>query len=487
MTSALKVCFACSEVEPFAKSGGLGDVGAALPRALHRRGHDVRVFFPFHGVIDRGKHEFVPVDFLQQIPIRLDWRELTFSVWTARLPESDLSVYLVDCPELFHRPELYTSDADEPRRYAFFSRAVIESCQRMGWGPDLFHCHDWHTALIPLLLRTVYDWDALFHRARTVLTIHNIGYQGLFPAATIDELRLSAWTHLFDRDDLAAGRFNYLRTGLIYADLLTTVSPTYAREIQTADYGMGLDGLLRARRERLVGVLNGVNYDEWSPEKDRHIPHRYSRQRRAGKQKNKRYLVDRLQLEGRASAPVLGIVSRLVHQKGFDLCFPVLPELLATSDLRLAVLGTGEPRYEEFFQWLERRFPGRAVYHRGYDNELAHLIEAGTDMFLMPSRYEPCGLNQLFSLRYGNIPIVRRTGGLADSVELFDVDRNTGTGFVFDHFTPDALRWALDYALATWRNRPAWRRLMGNAMRQDFSWSTQADRYVELYRWLIAA
>lgn len=477
----MKICFAASEIAPFAKTGGLADVAAALPRQLHRNGHDVRLFMPFYGRIDRRTGAFHRVEFIQDIDVKLDWRTYRFSLWSAPLVAAGPAVYFVDCPELYQRDEIYTRDADEPRRFALFCRAVLESCQRMAFGPDIFHLNDWHTGLLPLMLRTVYDWDLLFRASRSVVTIHNIGYQGVFGAEAIQECGMGAWSHLFDQAELRLGRVNFLRTGLLYADALTTVSPTYAREIQTPEYGVGLDGLLRARSSSLVGILNGVDYDEWSPEKDRYIPHRYSRARPEGKLRTKRHLLEQLDLDFDPAAPLAGIVSRFVPQKGFDLCFPVLPELLATNDMRLIALGSGDRRYEEFFSWLQQRFPRRVVYHRGYSEELAHLIEAAADLFLMPSRYEPCGLNQMFSLRYGTIPVVRRTGGLADSVEPFDPANGTGTGFLFDPFTPDGLRLALDRALATWRNRGAWKRLVANAMACNFSWERQARHYETLY------
>ena len=485
MVPRLKICFAASEVAPFAKTGGLADVAAALPRQLHRLGHDVRLFMPLHSSIDGSGHELGPVEFARDVPLRLGDRQSTFSLRTTTLPDSDLAVYFVDCPELFRRPTIYTQAPDEARRFAFFDRAVIESCQRMGWGPDLFHCNDWHTGLLPLLLKTVYEWDRLFGGSKTLMTIHNIGYQGMFPGGEIDALGLGAYRHLFDQDDLRRDRMSFLRTGLIYADVLTTVSPTYAREIQTDAYGMGLQSLLRARSQRLTGILNGVDYDEWSPEKDRFIPHRYSRRRMEGKLKNKRHLQLEMGLPEDTDPPLMGVVSRLTGQKGFDLCFAVLPEMLATSDLRLVALGSGEERYEELFGWLQRRFPGRAVYYRGYNNELAHLIEAGADMFLMPSRYEPCGLNQMFSMRYGTVPIVRRTGGLADTVSQFDENRGTGTGVVFEHHNPDGLRWALGRALELYRKPESWTTLVRNAMAQDYSWEKQAQAYLRLYAWLI--
>jgi starch synthase len=482
----LKICFAASEAVPLAKTGGLADVAGALPRELCRLGLDVRLFMPLYRQVTRSGLDLRPVESARKLLLVLGERSFGAVVWRASLPESELPVYLVDCPELFERPTIYTSDDDEGLRFAAFSRAVIETCQRLTWAPDIFHCHDWHTALIPPLLRTDYAWDALFAGAKTMLTVHNIGYQGIFPAEQQAELGLSNAGTALDPDELSGGRIGFLRTGLEQADLITTVSPTYAEEIQTAEYGMGLEAVLRRRRGDLVGILNGVDYDEWSPERDRFIPHRYSRSRPTPKSRNKGYLWDSLALAGDGSAPLIGIVSRLAEQKGFELCFGALPELMATYDLSLVVLGEGEARYVQFFRRLARRFPGRVGLRRGHDEELAHLIEAGADIFLMPSRYEPCGLNQMFSLRYGTIPVVRRTGGLADSVEPFDPLTGEGTGFVFDEFTPQALSRAMEQALETYRDGAAWRRLMSNAMSRDFSWKTQAGKYVELYERLIA-
>jgi starch synthase len=432
-------------------------------------------------VIDRAAHRLTPVDFAQDVPVRMGDLEHRFSLMKGELPDTDLPIYFVDSPGLLHRGSIYTSDPDEPHRFALFSHAVLLGCQRMGWAPHVVHANDWHTALIPLLLKTVYEWDALFATTKNLVTVHNLGYQGQFDVRLIEELGLGPWLHLFDQDDTRGGRVNFLRTGLLYADVVSTVSPSYAQEIQTDVYGMGLQQLLRARRETLIGILNGADYDEWSPEKDRFIPHRFSLRRLEGKRKNKLHLMRELGLADAPEAPLLGIVSRLAHQKGFELTFEVLPHLLSTSDLRVAVLGSGEKRYEEFFEQLQHRFPQRVVYYRGYSDELAHLIEAGADMFLMPSRYEPCGLNQLFSLRYGTIPIVRATGGLRDSVQPFDETNGQGTGFLFDDFSPRALSGALDQALKAYRDPERWRLLIENAMSRDYSWDTQAKLYVELY------
>jgi starch synthase len=477
----LRICFVSSEVAPLAKSGGLGDVSAALPRFLHGDGHDVRVFLPFYSVIDTRELVLYPVEFIRNVEIPFGGRSLRFTAYTTRLPGSDLAVYPIHCPELYDRPSLYTFDPDEHLRFAMLSRAAIASCQHMGFSPEVVHCNDWHAALIPLYLRSVYAWDWLFRRTKTLLTIHNIGYQGVFSAGTIAELGLGGHERRLDPDDLRQGRINFLKTGILHADAVTTVSPTYAREIQTDAYGMGLAGLLRARRQSVVGILNGVDYGEWDPRTDVHLPVPYSIDDLSGKHRNKELLLAELGLPHESGVPVIGMVTRLTVQKGVDLLFDALPGALRKHDFRLVVLGSGDPKYEQFFEGLQASLPSRVRFYRGYHNALAHRIEAACDMFLMPSQYEPCGLNQMFSLRYGTVPIVRRTGGLADSVEPYDPAAGSGTGFVFEPFTPEALQSALEQALATYRDAAAWRQLMRRGMSRDFSWPAQGRRYVELY------
>jgi starch synthase len=486
MSGALKICFAASEVAPFAKTGGLADVSAALPLELHRQGHDVRLFMPCYAELRTEGQELQSVEGLQQVPLALGWRNLRFSLRTTTLPGTDLPVYFIDCPEFYHRSAIYTEDDDEYARFAFFSSAVIHSCQLFGWGPDVFHSNDWHAGLLPFLARTLYEWDRLFANSRHLLTIHNIGYQGMFKDTVVDDLGLGPWAHLLDQDDLRSGRVNFLKTGLIYAHAITTVSPTYSREIQTESYGMGLHALLRARSDRLVGILNGVDYDVWSPQKDRLIRHYFSPKRLSGKRKNKLHLLRELGLpEAAAERPLFGMVTRLTAQKGIDLCTGALPRLLSESNASLVVLGSGESHYEEFFTRLQHSFPGRCVFYRGYNDELAHWIEAGADFFIMPSRYEPSGLNQMFSLKYGTLPIVRRTGGLADSVQQYDPGDGTGTGFVFDHYTEAGLIWALGRALALYARPERLERTRRNAMAVNHSWTRRAAEYVEVYRRLV--
>ncbi|MEX0708767.1 MAG: glycogen synthase GlgA [Woeseia sp.] len=478
----LKICLASAEVTPLAKTGGLADVAAALSAYLHQAGHDVRVLMPYYSSIDTSGLEIQPVDFLQRLPMRIAHREGHFSIDRTTLPGTDLPIYLLRCPELYDRPGIYTTDDDEHLRFILLSRAAIEMCQHMGFAPDIFHCHDWHTSLIPLYLKTGYAWDRLFAATRSVLTIHNIGYQGMFPAGILDDIGLSDHAGQFHQEDLAAGVINFLKTGVLHADVLTTVSPTYAREIQGSEYGMGLDDLLRQRSDTLFGILNGVDYDEWDPETDPLIPANFTARDLDGKLDCKRALMADLELGGYPARPLIGIVTRFASQKGIDLMERVLPALLKRRDFALAVLGSGEKRYERFFGQLQHHYRDRVCYYRGFNNKLAHWIEAGSDMFLMPSRYEPCGLNQMYSLKYGTVPIVRQTGGLADSVELVNPKAGTGTGIVFRDYNDEGLRWAIETALDLYEDKKTWRTIMKNGMARDFSWTKQGAQYVDLFR-----
>jgi starch synthase len=477
----LKICFATAEVEPLAKAGGLADVSAALVKYLHADGHDIRLFVPAYADIRREELELFPVQFLQQVPLYLGSFRYEFSVLTTRLPGSQASIYLIDCPACYARPGIYTSDPDEHRRFLVLTHAAFLCCQRMGFAPQILHFNDWHTAIGALLRRTSYGWDGLFRHARTVVTIHNMGYQGVIGAASLPELLTPSQAQLLDPAELAAGRVNLLRTGLQYADLITTVSPTYAREIQSPEYGMGLDGLLRARSASLLGILNGVDYEVWDPRRDRFLPRRYGSNQLGVKASLKEEFQQRLGLNGSGRCALIGIVTRLAVQKGVDLLYESLPQLLAARPFNLVVLGSGEWAYEQFFADLQQSFPDRVHFHRGYSEELAHWIEAASDMFLMPSRYEPCGLNLMYSLRYGTVPIVRRTGGLADSVQHFDVATGLGTGVVFNDYNVDAVSWAIGTALDWFDNRGLWHRLVQNGMAQSFSWSRQVQQYVAAY------
>ena len=484
----LRVCFLSAEFAPFSKAGGLGDVASALTGYLAGIGHELRVFVPRHAQTQDAGVDWHAVDALQGLDVRVGARTYRYDVRTARVPGTSHWVHFIVCPELFDRPALYTDSADEHVRYLMFTRAALESCQRMGFSPDILHCNDWHTGFAPLLLRTAYAWDRnVFGRTSSVFTIHNIGYQGLFAASRAADLGPSVDVNALHAGDLLAGRINPMRHAILHADAITTVSPTYAREIRTPDGGYGLDGDLRARGAAVVGILNGIDTQTWNPAGDTYLPHRYDADDLSGKALVKAALLDLLRLQGSPQIPLLGIISRLAQQKGIDLYFDTLPELLAANRVRIAALGSGEPRYETFLRGLQDEYPGRIVYHDGYSEELAHYIEAAADMFLMPSLYEPCGLNQMYSLRYGTCPIVRRTGGLADSVQHFDPATGAGTGIVFNDFNADGLRWALATAL-DWYAQPAlWQRLRTNGMRVDFSWTRSGAEYVRLYARLAAA
>ena len=480
-----RILFVTAEYAPLAKKGGLADVSAALSRFLHDRGDDVRVFLPLYRQIAERPFPRQPVGFLQNLTLRIGSREYLYSVVRGRAPGSTLELYFIDCPALYDRPGVYSPDADEHHRFLLLTRAAFECSQRMGFAPHILHCNDWHTAFGPLFLRTVYAWDRLFSATKSVLTIHNIGYQGIFEAADVGALGLGEAAWLVHQEDLAAGRINSLLHGILYADLVTTVSPTYAREICTPEYGVGLDGFLRMRGDRLVGILNGVDYNEWNPEIDRHVPLHFSSTAPAGKAAVKQAFVERLRLATTANTLLVGLVSRLVSQKGIELLPLVLPHLLRSRDLCFVAVGNGEARFEDALATLQRTFPDRVVYHRGYSEELAHWIEAASDAFLMPSLYEPCGLNQMYSLKYGTVPIVRRTGGLADSVSQYSPATGRGTGIVFEHFDGTALRWALDTTLDLFARKDHWRRLVANGMAEDFSWTRQGALYIDQYRRLV--
>lgn len=481
----LTVCLLASEVAPLSKTGGLADVSGALTKYLHSVGHDVRLFTPLYKSIDRAKLETARVEGLQHFEVRVGPHHYLFSALLAQLPGTTAPVYLLDCPALFERAALYTSDADEHLRFLAFTRAVFTACQRMHWSPQIMHCNDWHTSFAPLFLKALYHQDSLFRHTRSLLTIHNIGYQGMFSAAALDDLDLGVKSYLVHQDDLRSGRINALRHGIMYADAITTVSPTHAREICTDQYGMGLQDTLRAREGALSGILNGVDYDEWDPRNDRHLPKPYDSDQLHIKGELKREFLARMEFNISPEAPLSGIVSRLARQKGIELMFDSLPQILAQRELALVVLGSGEPQYEQFFTQLQKDFPGRVVFRRGYDDPLSHWIEAVSDLFVMPSLYEPCGLNQMYSLRYGTVPIVRKTGGLADSVEHYDPDTGVGTGIVFNDFNSEALEWALNTALDLYTEPAHWLRMVRNGMHRDFSWQHQGSLYVQLYERLL--
>lgn len=481
----MKILFVSSEVAPFAKTGGLGDVSAALPRQLRGLGHDVRAVLPMYArVLGRG-HAFTEV--IPEIVFSLGDLVVRVAIFSATLPGTDAPVYFVRCPPLYDRANIYDSAGDEHLRFAVLNWAALKLCQHLQFAPDIVHCNDWQTSLIPLLLRTLFAWDKLFARTRTVLTIHNLAHQGTFDAGLLAQTGLAPAADSLHQEHLREGRFSFLLTGIVYANAITTVSPTYAREIQTPEHGVGFDGFLRGRADVLRGILNGIDDAEWNPSADPLIPRAFSADDLDGKERCKSELLASAGLPYRHRVPLVGVVSRLAWQKGFDLCEAVLPAMLERRRFQLVVLGTGEGRYEEFFRRLAGAFPRQVAYLPAFSERLAHAIEAGSDLFLMPSRYEPCGLNQMYSLRYGTPPIVHRTGGLADTVWNFDPATGRGTGFVFDHFDAPGLAWALGRGLDLWGDgagaeRERWRQLQRNGMRLPLGWSHRIDEYMDLYR-----
>jgi starch synthase len=477
----LRIAFIASEIAPLAKTGGLADATGALIGHLHGEGHDVRAFLPLYASIDLKSLPSSAVEGLQDLPLQIGPHRFRYSVVNVRLPRSQAGVYLIDCPALYARPRIYTHDADEHVRFLALTRAALECCQRLAWSPHVLHCHDWHAAFGPLYLKTLYSWDRLLQPTRSVLTIHNIGYQGVFGAAAAGDLQLGWSAHLLHQDDLRAGRINSLKHGILYADAVTTVSPTYAKEIATPEYGMGLEQALRARGDSVIGILNGVDYGEWDPRHDRYLPIRYDAARLGSKAKLKAQLAARVGLSCGPRTALAGTVTRLVPQKGIDLLIAALPRLLASGDLCCALLGSGEESYELALAGLQQAFPGRLAFQRGHHEELAHWIEGASDLYIMPSRYEPCGLNQMYSLRYGTVPVVRKTGGLADSVQRYDPATGAGTGILFDEYSATALEQALYTALDLYAAPAHWTRMARNGMAQDFSWARQGARYVELY------
>lgn len=480
----MKIAVAASEVAPFAKTGGLADVLGALPKALQDLGCDVRVFLPKYSSIDESKYDIHYEYAIGEMPIRIGGFPWSVHVQRTTLPGSTVPLFLIDCPHFFHRGTIYTSDQDEHARFILFNKAVIEALQYMQWSPDVFHVNDWQTALIPLLIKENYSWDRMFHATGSLLTIHNIGYQGLFSTDALDaaEIRHDLFYHggPLEKD----GAVSFLKAGILFSEAINTVSSTYAREIVSPQFGAGLEPALQMRQGDLFGILNGIDTNVWNPETDPHLPHHFSGDDRSGKLKNKEFLTERIGLPYRMDVPLIGIVSRLVAQKGFDLIADALAPLME-MDAQWVILGSGEDRFEEMFRAMHHTRPGKVWTYIGFNNELAHLIEGASDIFLMPSRYEPCGLNQMYSLRYGTVPVVRKTGGLADTVwdwhELRNAGSEEGNGFSFDDPTPFALASTVQRAITTFADKKTWDRIQWNGMNQDFSWKKSAGQYVELY------
>ena len=474
----MHIAFVASEGVPFSKTGGLADVVGALPRALASLGHHVSVYLPRYRQTKLADSATV----VRSITVPFD-DQYRFASVVSGGSQKGVGFYFVEYPPYFDRDALYGTSAgdypDNAERFALFSRAVLEASKIIG-PPQIFHCHDWQSALIPVLLRTIYAEDPAFREVGTVFTIHNMGYQGLFPPDTLPLLMLP-WD-LFTMSKMEFfGQVNFLKGALTYSDYITTVSKKYSQEIQTAEYGFGLEGVLRDRAATVTGILNGVDYDEWSPQTDKFATAKFSPQDLAGKEKDKQDLLAAFGINNAdPKLPVIGIVSRFAAQKGFDLISQIA-DRLAREEMIIVALGAGDKAYEEMFQRLSKQFPSKIAVKVAYDNAIAHKIEAGADMFLMPSRYEPCGLNQIYSLKYGTVPIVRATGGLDDTIEPWDARTGKGTGFKFTEYNGESLLLTIKQALQAYRDQTSWQVLMRNGMAKDFSWNASAREYGKIY------
>jgi len=471
----MHIAFAASECVPYSKTGGLADVVGALPRALAALGHQVSVYVPRY----RQTKLADPQTVVRSVTIPYDDKYRFCSVVTAGTT-SGVRTYFVEYPPYFDRDAIYgTAAGDNAERYALFSRAVIEATKILG-VPHVFHCHDWQSALIPVMLRTLYAEDPAFREVGTVFTIHNMGYQGLFPPEVLPLLMLP-WD-LFTMSKMEFfGQANFLKGALVSADFITTVSKKYSQEIQTTEYGFGLEGVLRNRASTVSGIVNGVDYEEWSPQTDKFVTAKFSPQDLSGKQKCKEELLNAFGINNaNPKLPVIGVVSRFAAQKGFDLISQIM-DRLAREEMIMVVLGSGDKLFEDMFQRINKQFPNKVAVRVAFDNAIAHKIEAGSDMFLMPSRYEPCGLNQIYSLKYGTVPIVRATGGLDDTIEPWDARTGKGTGFKFTEYTGEALLSTIKQALVAYQDQSSWQTLMRNGMGRDFSWGASAREYGKIY------
>ena len=480
----MKIAFASSEVFPYVKTGGLGDVAGSLPIELSRLGHEVKVFLPKYNVFGEEEHGLHYQWDIGEIPIRIAGLVLSVHVHLAVLPNSNVQVYFIDCPHYFHRFRVYTNDPDEDERFLLYSKGIIEILQRLAWAPDVIHCNDWQTGVLPLLLRENYGWDKLFEKTAAVFSIHNIAYQGRFPKSAFEKAEIKHEHTLPGGIGEYEGGVNFLKTGILTADKINTVSETYARELLTDEYGAGMQRFLEIRKKDFSGILNGIDYNIWNPETDKFIPHKYSVKDFSGKIKNKKFLLEHLGLPFNENIPLVGIVSRLVDQKGFDLFSYGLNRLMDLP-VQWVMLGSGEYRYEAMFSEIAHKYPEKVYAYLGFNNELSHLIEAGADIFVMPSRFEPCGLNQIYSLRYGTVPVVRKTGGLADTVndweETLMLGGETGNGFSFEDYTSESIIRALQNAIRHFHNKEVWKKIQHNGMSRDFSWEKSAGKYVSLY------
>ena len=473
----MKILFAASECVPFIKTGGLADVVGALAPVLARKGHDVRVILPKYGMMAEEYRQ--QLRHVTDFYVKLGWRHQYCGI--EALERQGVTFYFVDNEYYFKRNYIYGLGGDEYERFGFFCRAVLDALPRLDFQPDVIHAHDWQSGMVPALLRIQYDRADFYRNIRTVYTIHNLQYQGVFGIEQVKDV-LELPDDVFTNDKLECFVCaNFMKAALVYADEITTVSPSYAEEIQTAYYGERLDGLLRARRNSLSGVLNGIDMQEYDPAADPLLPAHYSAQDLSGRAQCKAALQQGLGLTVDPQAPIIGMVGRLSSQKGLDLVDHVIGQIME-ENVQLVVLGMGESRYVNLFSWAEQQYPGRVAARFQMDHQLAHRIYAGADMFLMPSQFEPCGLSQMIALRYGCVPIVRETGGLRDTVLSYNHYNNAGNGFTFFNYNAHDMLFTIRRALRYYHEHPdVWRELQSRGMNGDYSWNASAETYLSLY------
>lgn len=483
----MNIVFVASEAAPFAKTGGLADVCGALPVELQRQGHNVAVIIPYYRQVKNGGHEIEPLHVKFDVPIGS--KIVRGRLLRSRLPGSDVPVYFVENDDYFDRPDLYRTKGEDYKdnceRFVFFSRAALEAIRILQLEVDVVHCHDWQTGLAPAFLHVEYAHAPGYETVGSLLTIHNLAYQGIFWHWDMLLTGLD-WKYFNWQQMEFYGKLNLLKTGIVFADALTTVSPTYATEIQSDPLGCGLEGVLKQRVDALSGIVNGVHYGEWDPVADPHLAKNYSANNwREGKAACKAALQRELGLPVSPRTPLIGLISRLDPQKGWDLIAEVMRRWTVDRDVQWAILGSGEPVYHELLQSLAQQFPGKVAARLEFNAALAHRIEAGSDLFLMPSRYEPCGLNQLYSMRYGAVPVVRSTGGLADTVRHASPENlasGEATGFCFHDYDAGELEWAVGEAIGCYLKQPdTWATIVETGMRQDWSWTRSAAEYAQLY------
>jgi starch synthase len=486
----INILMASPEAVPFVKTGGLADVAGALPQALAALGHSVKVIIPLYRSVKKGNNRISKLEeFPNNIHIKVAEKEYLLSVYSASEDETGVQYLFVHNDELFDRDGLYIDPEtgedypDNDERFLFYSRAVLEIAKGLEFKPDIIHLHDWQAAMVAGYLVTSYKDDPVFQDSKTIFTIHNIGYQGHFEAETFPKLGLDEKFYTPGSPFEYWDHVNFMKIGITTTDLITTVSETYADEIcADNDSGFGMEGILTERKDDLFGVLNGVDYDIWSPEKDELIPYNYSSDALANKKKNREALLRYSGLiENGKRIPIIGVISRLADQKGFDLIQKIADKLFAL-DIKFILLGTGNQNYHTLFEAMEGIYAHKVKAFLEFDNKVAHLIEAGADMFLMPSRYEPCGLNQMYSLKYGTVPIVRETGGLADTIIDFTKHPNTGNGFTFKEYKPEKLLHAIKRAVLAYQDVDTWPKIRARGMAADFSWKSSAEKYVDIYK-----